>query len=427
VAAKQGPYPLVSLPPRQTRGVTQPEQPPLPRRLVLLMALTCGTAVANLYYAQPLLNRIASEFHVSDATAGLLVTCSQGGYVIGLALLVPLGDVLERRRLITVIVLIGAVAAAGATASPTFAVLALTLTALGLLSTVAQVVVPLSSELAAPDERGRVVGTVMSGLLIGILAARTLSGLVAEIGGWRLSFALASAVMLALAVLLRYALPEAPPPERVRYSAALRSVLALIAEEPVLRQRMVLGAFGFASFSILWTSVAFLLGGPPYHYSEGVIGLFGIAGIAGASAAPLAGRLADRGRGPLGTTIFLLSVLVSWGLLALGRNSVIALIAGIVVLDAGVQGAHIINQTVIYALRPDARSRVTTAYMVSMFLGAVFGSIVSANVYDAGGWGATCAAGAGVAGITLAFWALTAGRQPVVRRDMVAADGHDRR
>jgi predicted MFS family arabinose efflux permease len=408
--------------------VTPPEQhPPLARRLVLLMALTCGTAVANLYYAQPLLNRIAAEFHVSDATAGLLVTCSQAGYVIGLALLVPLGDVLERRRLITVIVLIGAVAAAGAGASPTFALLALTLTALGLLSTVAQVVVPLSSELAAPDERGRVVGTVMSGLLIGILAARTLSGVVAELGGWRLSFGLASAVMLALAVLLRYALPEAPPPERVRYRAALRSVLELIAAEPILRQRMVLGAFGFASFSILWTSVAFLLGGPPYHYTEGVIGLFGIAGIAGASAAPIAGRVADRGRGRLGTTIFLLCVLVSWGLLALGRNSVIALIAGIVVLDAGVQGAHIINQTVIYALRPDARGRVTTAYMVSMFLGAVGGSILSATVYGAAGWGTTCAAGAGVAAITLTFWAITARRRTPIHTDMVAADGHNRR
>jgi predicted MFS family arabinose efflux permease len=221
---------------------------------------------------------------------------------------------------------------------------------------------------------------------------------------------------------------SSPPTEPVAYRTALRSVLELIAAEPILRQRMALGGLGFASFSILWTSVAFLLGGPPYHYGEGVIGLFGLAGIAGATSAPLAGRIADRGRGPLGTTIFLVSVLVSWGLLALGRNSVIALIAGIVVLDAGVQGAHIINQTVIYELRPDARSRVTTAYMVSMFTGAVVGSIVSATVYGAGGWGATCAAGAVFATITIGAWAITARqRRALVRPDMVAVDGRNRR
>jgi predicted MFS family arabinose efflux permease len=408
--------------------VNASEQPPLPRRLVALLALTCGTAVANLYYAQPLLNRIASHFHVSDGTAGLLVTGSQAGYVVGLALLVPLGDLLERRRLITSVVLAAALIAAGAGTSPTFAVLALALTALGALSVVAQIVVPLSSELAAPEERGRVVGTVMSGLLIGILVARTLSGLIAELGGWRLSFVLASVAMIALAGLLWYALPESPPPERVHYRSALRSVLTLIAEEPTLRQRMVLGALGFASFSILWTSISFLLGGAPYHYGEGVIGLFGLAGVAGATAAPLAGRLADRGRGRFGTTIFLVSVLASWGLLALGRDSVVALIAGIVLLDAGVQGAHIINQTVIYQLRPEARSRLTTAYMVSMFLGAVGGSLISASIYSASGWGATCMVGAAVAALTLVFWAATARRRavrPAAAQVLPAAGGEE--
>ena len=312
--------------------------------------------------------------------------------------------------------LLGAIAAAGAGAAPSFAALAIALFALGVLAVVAQIVVPLSSALAAPHERGRVVGTVMSGLLIGILAARTLSGLVAQIGGWRLSFVLASAVMLGLSLWLRYALPSAPPTEQIRYRTALRSVLALIRTEPVLRQRMALGACGFAGFSILWTPIAFLLGGAPYHYGEGVIGLFGLAGVAGALAAPAAGHVADRGHGELGTTAFLLCVLASWGLLALGRSSVVALIAGIVVLDLGVQGAHILNQTKIYGLRAEARSRLTTAYMVAMFLGGVAGSLLSATVYGASGWRANCALGAGVAAIAIAVWTLSSGRSAIRRR-----------
>jgi len=382
----------------------------LPRGLVALLALTAGAAVANLYYVQPLLDRIAGVFHVSDGTAGLLVTCTQGGYVVGLALLVPLGDLYERRRLITIMMLLSAVATAACGAGTSFSVLAAALVAVGVLAAVAQIVVPLSSALAAPQERGRVVGTVMSGLLIGILAARTLSGLIAEIGGWRLSFIVASAGLLALSVLLRYGLPPAPPTEQIRYRTALRSVLELIRAEPVLRQRMALGACGFACFSILWTSVAFLLGGPPYHYGEGVIGLFGLAGLAGALSAPLAGHAADRGHGSLGTTAFLLLVLASWSLLALGRSSVIALLAGIVLLDAGVQGAHILNQTKIYGLSAAARSRLTTAYMVSMFLGGVAGSLLSATVYSASGWPATCALGAGVAAIAIGLWAATSRR-----------------
>jgi predicted MFS family arabinose efflux permease len=380
------------------------------RGLVALLALTAGAAAANLYYVQPLLDRVAGVFGVSSGTAGLLVTCTQIGYVAGLALLVPLGDLYERRRLITVMTLLSAVATAACGAAPSFPVLAAALVAVGVLAAVAQIVVPLSSALAAPAERGRVVGTVMSGLLIGILGARTLSGLIAQIGGWRLSFVVASGGLLALSVLLRYGLPLAPPTEEIRYRSALRSVLSLIRSERVLRQRMALGGLGFASFSILWTSIAFLLGGPPFHYGEGVIGLFGLAGLAGALAAPLAGRAADRGHGGLGTTGFLLSVLASWGLLALGRFSVVALVGGIVLLDAGVQGAHILNQTKIYGLRAEARSRLTTAYMVAMFLGGVGGSVLSAGVYSAAGWRATCVVGAVVASIAIVVWTATSRR-----------------
>ena len=367
------------------------------RGLVALLAVACGAAVANLYYIQPLLSVVANAFGVSDATAGLLVTCAQVGYVIGLAFLVPVGDITERRRLISV-VLLGTAAALGFCAgAPSFTVLAVALVAAGSLSVVAQIIVPLASTLAAPEERGQVVGTVMSGLLIGILSARTLSGLIAQVGGWRLVFALAAGAMLILSLTLWRLLPTVEPSEPVRYRAVLRSVVSLVAGEPVLRQRMALGAVGFAGFSVLWTSIAFLLSSPPYGYDEAVIGLFGLAGAAGALVAPLAGRLADRGHGRLVLGAFLALVLASWGLLALGSSSVIALILGIVVLDLGIQGAQISNQARIYRLNAHARSRLTTAYMVSVFLGGIVGSTLSTTVYAAGGWHAVCVLGAALA------------------------------
>jgi predicted MFS family arabinose efflux permease len=364
---------------------------------VALLAVTAGAAVANLYYVQPLLDLVAGAFDVSDGTAAVLVTSAQAGYVVGLVTLVPLGDLVERRRLISVLLLGASGASLACAAAPHFAVLAGSLVVIGVLTAVAQIVVPLSSSLAAPDERGRVVGTVMSGLLIGILAARTVSGLVAEVGGWRLVFGVGAAAMLSLSGLLWRALPPLPPTEPIPYRTALRSVMGLVAEEPVLRQRMALGAFGFAGFSVLWTSIAFLLSDPPYEYSEGVIGLFGLAGVAGALTAPLAGRWADRGRGIRVLRAFLLAVAAGWGLLALGGTSVLALVVGIVVLDAGAQGAHISNQTAIYRLRPEARSRLTTAYMVSNFLGGVVGSLLAGAVYGAAGWGGICAVGLSLA------------------------------
>jgi predicted MFS family arabinose efflux permease len=386
-------------------GASQP--PRMARGLVALLAVASGATVANLYYVQPLLNTVAHALRVSDGTAGLLVTCSQVGYVAGLAFLVPLGDIMERRRLIATILLGTAAALAVCAAAPSFGVLAAALLAAGALSVVAQIVVPLASTLAAPDQRGQVVGTVMSGLLVGILSARTLSGLVAQLGGWRLVFALAAVAMLALSLTLARRLPKLPHTEPVRYRAALRSVLTLIAREPVLRQRMALGALGFGCFSVLWTSIAFLLSGAPYRYDEALIGLFGLAGAAGALIAPVAGRLTDQGRGRFALGGFLLALLASWALLALGRTSLLALIAGIVVLDLGVQGAQISNQAAIYRLHAQARSRLTTAYMVSIFLGGIIGSTLSTTLYAAGGWSAVCWLGAGLSVTALLVFGAT--------------------
>jgi predicted MFS family arabinose efflux permease len=387
------------------------------RALVLLLALTCGAAVANLYYAQPLLHTIAHAFSVSNGTAGLLVAITQAGYVLGLALLVPLGDLHERRRLIVTALVITAVALALDAAAPSFTLFALGLGVIGLTAVVAQIVVPMSSSLASPDERGSVVGTVMSGLLIGILVARTISGLLAEALGWRAVFVIAAVAMLALAAVLRCVLPRVPPTERLPYSQLLRSILDLVRGEPLLRQRMLIGATAFGCFSVLWTSVAFLLAGPPYHYGNAAIGLFGLAGLAGALAAPVAGRLSDRGHGRIAMTGSILVLLLSWGVLAFGKSSVVALIVGIALLDLGVQAMHISNQSAVYSLHGKARSRLTTAYMVAYFLGGVALSAATSALYAAGGWGAVCALGAGTAVFGLLAWLITeyamTGRLPV--------------
>ena len=283
------------------------------RGLVLLLATACGTAAANLYYAQPLLHTLAGAFGVSNGTAGLLITISQLGYVVGLSLLVPLGDLHERRGLISGTMLITAAALALSAAAPAFAVLGGAMAVVGLTSVVAQIVVPLSSSLSAEHERGSVVGTVMSGLLIGILLARTISGLIASAAGWRVVFWFAAAAMVVLAVTLRRVLPRIPPTTDLTYGGLLRSVVSLVREEPILRQRMMVGALTFGCFSILWTSLAFLLSGAPYHYGNGVIGLFGLVGVVGALAASGAGRLADRGHNGRATTVSMVIMLASWG------------------------------------------------------------------------------------------------------------------
>jgi predicted MFS family arabinose efflux permease len=383
------------------------------RRLVLLLAFTTGAAVANMYYAQPLLHTLGHAFGVGTATTGLLVTISQIGYVLGLAFLVPLGDMVERRNLISISLAALAVGQAVSAIAPDLAVFATAVLFVGVATFIGQVIVPLSSQLAEPDQRGKVVGIVMSGLLMGVLLSRTLSGLIAEAFGWRVVFGFAAVAMLLLAVVLRRALPRIEPTSDLPYTAALRSVLRLIGAEPVLRQRMVLGGCTFGAFSILWTSIAFLLSGvhgSHYHYGNATIGLFGLAGVAGACAAQVAGRLADRGHGAATTTAALICTLASWLLLGLGARSVIVLILGIMALDLGVQGTQISNQSAIYRLDADARSRITTAYMSAYFLGGVTCSSVTGALYASDGWPAVCVFGGLVSLLGLGTWLATAAR-----------------
>ncbi|WP_417634754.1 MFS transporter [Enterobacter hormaechei] len=372
--------------------------------LILLMSVATGLAVASNYYAQPLLDTIARAFDLSASSAGFIVTAAQLGYAAGLLFLVPLGDMFERRMLIVSMTLLaaGGMLITASSQSLTMMIIGTALT--GLFSVVAQILVPLAATLASPEKRGKVVGTIMSGLLLGILLARTVAGLLASLGGWRTVYWVASVLMVIMALALWRGLPKVKQENHLNYPQLLASVFSLFTRDKLLRTRAVLGCLTFANFSILWTSMAFLLAAPPFNYSEGVIGLFGLAGAAGALGARPAGGLADKGKSHMTTSAGLILLLLSWAAIWYGHVSVLALIVGILVLDLTVQGVHITNQTVIYRVKPDARNRLTAGYMTSYFIGGAAGSLISASAWQHAGWTGVCAIGAIVAAINLLVW-----------------------
>lgn len=372
--------------------------------LIALMSVATGLAVASNYYAQPLLDTIARAFALTPGKAGFIVTAAQLGYAAGLLFLVPLGDMFERRRLIVVMTLLSAVGMLITASGTSLTMMIIGTTLTGLFSVVAQILVPLAATLATPATRGKVVGTIMSGLLLGILLARTVAGLLASLGGWRTVFWVASGLMMLMALALWRGLPSVKQDSHLNYPQLLRSVFTLFTQEPLLRTRALLGCLTFANFSILWTSMAFLLSAPPFSFSEGVIGLFGLAGAAGALGARPAGSLADQGKSHLTTSGGLVLLLLSWGAIWLGHSSVLALIVGILVLDLTVQGVHITNQTVIYRVRPEARNRLTAGYMTSYFLGGAAGSLLSASAWQHAGWAGVCLLGATVSLLSLLVW-----------------------
>lgn len=372
--------------------------------LLLVMAVAAGVSVANLYYAQPLLNTLATDFQVSEGVAGIIITMTQLGYALGLVLLVPLGDLIERRRLITRVSLAAVVALVAAALSPRLVWFDTACLFIGVTAVVAQILVPFAAHLARDEDRGRVVGRVMSGLLMGILLARVASGLVSDVLGWRGVYWIAAGMMLLQAIVLGRVLPAEPPQSKQSYAALLGSILHLMRDEAVLRRRIVYGMAVFASFSVLWTGLPFLLASAPYHYSDTVIGLFGLLGVAGVMMASIAGHLHDLGHSRLATGGSLALVLLAFILMGLWPYHVTAIIVGIILLDLGVQGTQILNQSTIYTLRPEARSRLTTAYMTCFFIGGAIGSAVAAASYAHFGWSGVALAGGSFGLIGFLFW-----------------------
>ncbi len=351
------------------------------------MSVCSGIAVANIYYAQPLLHALGNAFAIHATVATLITTLTQLGYAIGLVLIVPLGDRLDRRRLIPGVALACSFSLAVAAAAPGAEWFIGASLGVGIGATCTQLMVPLAAHLAAPEQRGAVVGRVMAGLLIGILLARAFAGIVADHLGWRAVFGLAALAMLAMAIVLgRYLPAVATPAAGMGYAQTLTSVGRLIIDLPVLRRRIVYGSCGFAGFTMIWTGLSFLLANPPYHYTKTVIGLFSLLGAAGSLGAGFAGRLFDRGWTRSATRGFMLSAITAFALMAGLWRTVGVIIIGLLLMDFGVQGVQILNQSTIYTLAPEARSRITTAYMTCFFLAGAAGSALTGTLIQTYGW-----------------------------------------
>lgn len=364
-------------------------------RLVWLMAIAAGVGVANLYFCQPLLADMGRDLAISDAQLGLVPTLTQVGYALGLLLIVPLGDMLERRRTIVVACAAVSLALVLVATSASLAVLLAGSLLVGTFAVSPQIIVPMAASLASPLQRGRVIGTIMSGLLAGILLSRTASGYIGSWFGWRSMFWLAAGWMLVLAAVLRAALPMQPPAAPIAYPALMRSVGRLAGELPALRLHSLVGALGFASFSAFWAPLVLHLEALPGHLGAREAGLLGIAGIAGVLVAPLVGRWSDRRGGDRRVNAVALALMaVAWGVTWRFGDSLAGLATGVVLLDLGLQSSHLTNQTIIFALRPEARSRINTVYMTTYFVGGALGAWLGTLAFQRFGWAGTCAVGA---------------------------------
>jgi len=372
--------------------------------LVALLSVAAAATVANLYYVQPLLPDVARALGATPRAIGWVPVLTQMGYASGLFLFIPLGDAVERRRLILTLVGASAAALAATAAAPGLWWLAASSFLVGFFTVVPHVAVPLAAHLATPGERGRVIGLVMGGVLVGILLARTVSGFVGGYLGWRTVYALASLGMVALGVALWRLLPESPPERAHGYAALLVSLGDLVRKEGELREASLLGGLVFGAFSTFWTTLAFFLEGPPYHSGAQAAGLFGLVGVAGALAAPLVGRLSDR-KGPrFATGVALAVALSSFAVFAVAGRVLVGLVAGVVLLDVGVQSAHVANLARIHALDSAARSRRNTVYMVTYFLGGALGTSLGVQAWTRAGWGGVSLTGAAFVAAALAVW-----------------------
>lgn len=363
------------------------------RSLVALFAVACGLCVANLYYCQPLLGALAHQFSLSEDQASLFVTLTQLGYVAGLLLLVPLGDLLENRKLVSTALLVTFCAAALAGVAPNALAFGVASVLLGAASAVAQLLVPFAAALAPPERRGQVVGEVMSGLLTGILLARGVAGIVSHSLGWRAVYLGAAGLMLGLMLVLRARLPQRHPHGSVSYGELIGSLGAIFLSQPVLRRRAFYQACMFCSMSAFWTCITFHLSARPYGFSEAGVGAFALVGALGALGAPLAGRGGDLGWGRPLTGLALLGAACCFGLTL--QSGLVWLTVGAIGLDLAVQTTLILGQQAIYSLDPAQRNRLNTLYVTLLFLGGAVGSALGGWGYARAGWPGAVTLGAG--------------------------------
>jgi predicted MFS family arabinose efflux permease len=386
----------------------KPHEPDISHGMVLLLAVASGLIVASLYYSQTLVGPISAATGLSTEAAGLIVTLTQVGYTLGLLFVVPLGDLLENRRLIVTALLFTAVAlmvAAFATTAWVFLAAAL---AIGLGSVAAQILVPFAAHLSREATRGQTVGKVVSGLLLGIMLARPAASLIADHSSWHVVFGGAAVVILALAAILRAKLPQRVPSAPLPYAKLIGSLWTLFAATPVLRRRAAYHAGLFGSFSLFWTVTPLMLAGPQFHLSQTGIAIFALVGMAGAVASPIAGRLADAGHTLPATAAALLLGVLGFALpmIAPGsRNVALALLVlASIVLDMGVAGNLVLGQRAIFTLGAEVRSRLNGIYFALFFAGGALGSALGAWVYAAHGWHAALLTGMAFPALALLYW-----------------------
>jgi predicted MFS family arabinose efflux permease len=361
------------------------------RRVVWLLAISSGCIVANLYYAQPLLADMAREFALSVTEIGAVAMLGNIGSAVGMLLFVPLGDKQERRGLISLLLAGGAVTLAAMALATSAFWLCVASFLLGTTTACVHVIVPLAAHLAPASERGRAVGTVISGLLVGVLLARTFSGVFGDHFGWRAVYWVAALVMLTLAVVVRLMLPESRPDDAPGWVDLMASIVTLARQHAVVREAALIAFLMFSSFAALWTTLVFLLRTPPYDFGTTAAGMFGLLGAASATAAPLVGRVSDRFSAGRVVLLAIVTTLVGYLVLALAGRTLPGLIAAIILIDAGVQSCHVANQSRIYAVAPHARGRLNTVYMVAFMSGGAAGAYIGPFGLQLGGWGGFCA------------------------------------
>ncbi|GEO07840.1 MFS transporter [Segetibacter aerophilus] len=366
-----------------------------------VMTIATGLVVANIYYNQPLLADISKDFNVSEAEGGILAMLTQVGYAAGMLFCVPLGDMLKRKQLIMAVFVIDIIALLLAAWSPTIHILMLASFLIGAFSIIPQLIIPMAAHLSLPERRGKTIGFVMSGLLIGILLSRTVSGYVGAHLGWRAMFWIAAGLMVILAASLYFLLPEVYPEYKGNYKQLMTSLISITKEEPILRIAAIRGALCFAGFAGFWSTLAFLLRQPQFNAGSEVAGAFGLVGAFGALAASQMGKFSDRGNGHQLIAISIGIVIVSFIIFGFSGSSIAGLIIGVILMDMGVQGAHISNQAAIFSIRPEARNRMNTVYMVTYFIGGALGTLLATQAWEIYHWKGVVAMGLVVSVIAL--------------------------
>ncbi|MEE6286932.1 MFS transporter [Georgenia sp. MJ173] len=382
----------------------RPSSSGLSRGTLLLLAVATGMLTGGNYLNQPLLADIAVALEVSDAAAGRTVTIAQTAYALGLAFLVPLGDRFEQRNLAVLLVTLTAAGHALAGFAPGFSSLVVGIALAATASAAAQVLVPIAAALSPPGRSNRNVGLVMSGLVTGTLVARAVSGILADLGDWHTPYRVFCVALLLIAVLIWWRVPQVPSTMRLSYLRILASVVRLLRDQPRLRLRGLTSALTFASVSALYATMTFMLAGEPHHLSPTQIGLVTLAGVIGAQAATVAGSLADRGWAQRTTGAALALLLVSWAILVPASRWLVAMVVGFVLIDAALQAVHLSSQSIVYALSPEKRARINSAYMTSYFIGGAGGSAVGVWAWTTWGWHGVCVVAAALGLAAIAAW-----------------------